>query len=94
MNNEKVRVLVADDNKDFCHILKDYLSSQEGIEVVGTAYDGKEAFEMVIETRPDVLLMDIVMPHLDGLGVLAKINKATMEKKPSTIIISAVGTTA
>lgn len=91
MNNEKVRVLVADDNKDFCHILKDYLSSQDDIDVVGVAYDGKEAFEMVIETRPDVLLMDIVMPQLDGLGVLAKINKATLEKKPSTIIISAVG---
>ena len=91
MNNEKVRVLVADDNKDFCNVLKDFLSSQEGIEVAGVAYDGKEAFDMVIETRPDVLLMDIVMPRIDGLGVLTKINKATLEKKPSTIIISAVG---
>ena len=58
----KIRVLIADDNKEFCNSLKSSLEVSGFIDVVGVAYDGKEAYEMVLETRPDVLLTDIIMP--------------------------------
>ncbi len=43
MNNENVRVLIADDNREFCRNLKDYFATVTGIDLVGVAYDGKEA---------------------------------------------------
>lgn len=88
----KVRVLLADDNKDFCNSLKSSLETSGFIDVVGVAYDGKEAYEMVLETRPDVLLTDIIMPYMDGLALLGKINSNTMlTKKPKAIVFSSMG---
>lgn len=88
----KVRVLLADDNKEFCNSLKSSLETAGFIDVVGVAYDGKEAYEMVLETRPDVLLTDIIMPYMDGLALLGKINSNTMlTKKPKTIVFSSMG---
>ena len=91
MNNEKVRVLVADDNREFCRNLKDYFATVDSIELVGVAYDGKEAYEMTILTKPDVVLMDVIMPHLDGFGALSKINNSSdIPKKPNVIVISSI----
>ena len=88
----KVRVLLADDNKEFCNSLKSSLETAGFIDVVGVAYDGKEAYEMVLETRPDVLLTDIIMPYMDGLALLGKINSNTMlSKKPKSIVFSSMG---
>ncbi len=88
---KSISVLLADDNKDFSDILGEYLSKQEDLNIVGTAKDGVEAIEMVCEKQPDVLVLDIIMPHLDGLGVLEKLSKLNMEKFPKVIILSAVG---
>jgi len=88
----KIRVLIADDNKEFCNSLKSSLEVSGFIDVVGVAYDGKEAYEMVLETRPDVLLTDIIMPYMDGLALLGKINSNNMlSKKPKTIVFSSMG---
>ncbi len=89
--SEKIRVLVADDNEEFASTLVNYLSNDEELEVVGMARDGKEAIDKILITKPDVALLDIIMPHLDGLGVLEKINDIEMEKKPMSIVLSAVG---
>ena len=91
MNKEKISVLIADDNKDFCSILSEYLSTQEDVDVVGIAKDGLEALDLIDEKSPDVLVLDIIMPHLDGLGVLEKINTSNLKKFPKTIVLSAVG---
>ncbi len=88
----KVRVLIADDNKEFCNSLKSSLETAGFIEIAGVAYDGKEAYEMVLETRPDILLTDIIMPYMDGLALLEKINSNTMlSKKPKSIVFSSMG---
>ena len=88
----KIRVLIADDNKEFCNSLKSSLEVSGFIEIAGVAYDGKEAYEMVLETRPDILLTDIIMPYMDGLALLSKINSNTMlSKKPKTIVFSSMG---
>ncbi|HHU30701.1 MAG TPA: sporulation transcription factor Spo0A [Firmicutes bacterium] len=84
-----LKVFVADDNREFSDLLVEYLEQQRDIEVVGKAYDGKEALDLIAENPPDVLLLDIIMPHLDGLGVLEKINE--MENKPKVIMLTAFG---
>ena len=67
---EKITVLIADDNQEFSTTLATYLKNQEDMVVVGRAKDGNEALDMVSRLMPDVLLLDVIMPHLDGIGVL------------------------
>jgi len=87
----KIRIIIADDNRDFCEILKEYISKEEDFEIVGTAKDGLEAINLISRTTPDVLILDIIMPHLDGLGVLEKLSTMKLEKFPKIIVLSAVG---
>lgn len=91
MEDSKISVLIADDNKEFCSILNDYLLNQKDIVVTGIAKDGREALELIVERKPDLVIIDIIMPHLDGLGVLEKLNTMQLEKVPRIIILSAVG---
>lgn len=91
MEDSKISVLIADDNKEFCSILNDYLLNQKDIVVTGIAKDGREALELIVERKPDLVILDIIMPHLDGLGVLEKLNTMSLEKMPRIIILSAVG---
>ncbi len=86
---EKISVLIADDNQEFSHTLTNYINSQEDMEVVGSAKDGNEAIDMINIKNPDVVLLDVIMPHLDGIGVLEKVR--TMTNKPICIMLSAVG---
>lgn len=88
---KKIQVLIADDNKEFGDILSEYLNGQNDIDIVGIARDGVEAYEMILEKTPDVAILDIIMPQMDGLGVLEKINLSTLVNKPLFIILSAVG---
>lgn len=87
---EKIRVIVADDNADFVSNAVTYLNKQEDIEIVATAKDGQEAFNKIIMNKPDVVLLDVIMPHLDGIGVLEKLNQSNIEM-PICIMLSAVG---
>ena len=89
--SEKIKILVSDDNQDFAKTLVSFLSKDEDLEIVGVARDGQEAYDKIIETKPDIALLDIIMPHLDGLGVLEKLNSSDLENKPMCIILSAVG---
>jgi len=91
--NEKITILIADDNADFVTTLVEHLGKENDMEVIGIARDGKEAYEKVLSSKPDVLLLDVIMPYLDGLGVLEKLNVLTMEKMPTCIMLSAVGQT-
>ena len=84
-------ILIADDNYDFAMTLMGYLEREEGMEIVGRAKDGTEAYQMILETNPDVVLLDMIMPHVDGLGVLERVNDSKMERKPLFIMLSAVG---
>ena len=88
---EKITILIADDNQDFSKTLSTYLESQEDMEVIGMAKDGNEAVEMIKNAIPDVVLLDVIMPHLDGLGVLENINGIKKDGKPLCIMLSAVG---
>lgn len=89
--NEKIKIVLADDNKDFCQVLKEYLSNEDDIEILGIAKDGIEALDLVKKTQPDLLVLDVIMPHLDGLGVIEKLNAMNLPKMPKIIVLSAVG---
>lgn len=91
MEQNSISVLIADDNKEFCNILNDYLLSQKDINVVATAKDGVEALKLIKEKNPDLVVLDIIMPHLDGLGVLERLNNMDLNPMPRIIVLSAVG---
>ena len=88
---DKITVLIADDNPDFANNLTSYIEKDEELEIIAIARDGKEAVEMILNTQPDVVLLDVIMPHLDGIGVLEQIGSAHIRKFPLCIMLSAVG---
>lgn len=89
--NDKMKVLIADDNYDFAQTLKSFLNNDEQINVVGIAKDGEDAIQEIKEKEPEVCLVDMIMPQVDGLGVLEKMSKTEVKKKPVFIMVSAVG---
>ena len=88
---EKTTILIADDNQEFAQTLAKYIQEQEDMEVIGIAKDGEEAIDMIANIMPDGALLDVIMPHLDGIGVLEKMNMIKCDKKPLCIMLSAVG---
>ena len=89
---EKLNIAIADDNERMVRLLGDIVRSDEELQVIGTAKDGVEAYELIKTAEPDVVLLDIVMPKMDGLGVMEKVNKdSTIKKHPAFIMISAIG---
>lgn len=87
-----IKVAIADDNENMVRMLTDLVSRDSELHVVGTAKNGEEACEIIREKEPDIVLLDIVMPKLDGLGVMDRMNRdKNMKKHPNFIIISAIG---
>ncbi|MDO4545888.1 MAG: sporulation transcription factor Spo0A [Bacillota bacterium] len=87
----RIKVGIADDNKEFCEMLVDYFGEKDDIELSFVAHDGIKTVENIKKMQPEILILDMVMPHLDGLGVLETINNLDMEKYPRTVVLSAVG---
>lgn len=86
-----IKVLIADDNREFCELLKEYVTSQEDLVLSGLAYNGLEALELIEQQKPDVLVLDVIMPHLDGIGVLEKISSGITAVRPKVIMLTAFG---
>ncbi|MBQ8619224.1 MAG: sporulation transcription factor Spo0A [Clostridia bacterium] len=88
---DKVRVVVADDNLQLQGMIVEYLGQQTGIEVVGAASNGVEAVRLVQEAAPDVLICDMIMPQMDGYGVLSQLSSMKLAKYPGVIALTALG---
>ncbi|NLW48348.1 MAG: sporulation transcription factor Spo0A [Firmicutes bacterium] len=84
-----LRLGIADDNLEFCMLLRDYFSEQPGFKIEIIAYNGQELIRALRQTKIDVLLLDMIMPEIDGLGVLKWLKEHPMIKKPKVIIFSA-----
>ena len=83
---EKLNVAIADDNERMVQLLDEIVTSDKDLQVVGTAKNGVEAYEIIKHKQPDVVLLDIVMPKLDGLALLEKVKKdKSIRKCPSFI---------
>ncbi len=89
---EQVNVAVADDNERILQMLVDILEGDSEINVVGKAKNGEEVYELIRSEEPDVVLLDIIMPKLDGLTVMEKVNKdSSLKKHPAFVVMSAIG---
>lgn len=90
MNEQRViRVLVAEDDPIQRALMYDALSAEEDIECCGLVSDGLQALKMLRETLPDVLLLDVVMPNMDGVDLLRILQEEPLEVTPKIIVISA-----
>ena len=87
----KLKVLIADDSREFCEILKEYFTSQDDFEVVGIANNGIDALEIMSKERPDIVMLDIIMPQLDGIGVLERLNDGADGSRPKIVMLTAFG---
>jgi two-component system, NarL family, response regulator LiaR len=81
---EAIRVLLVDDHAVVREGLRAFLELQDGLEVVGEAGDGEEAVALAEQLRPDVVLMDLVMPKLDGVGAMRELRR----RQPATRVIA------
>ena len=88
----KLNVAIADDNEKVLHLLKNVITEDKDLELVGQANNGEEIYQIIKSKKPDVVLLDIIMPKMDGLSVMERINNDDeIKNRPSFIIISAVG---
>lgn len=83
---KKLTVIIADGSEQLCQQIAAEVQQNENFTVVGLAYDGKQAKELVRQNRPDILVLDMMLPERDGIAVLRDING--MEKKPTVIATS------
>jgi DNA-binding NarL/FixJ family response regulator len=90
MGANRVSVVIADDQRLFAEALEAILSTDGRIAVVGRAADGREAVDLARRHRPDVVLMDIAMPVMDGIAA----TKAIREELPETSVIVLTGSAA
>lgn len=87
----KVKLLIVEDNVEFCDILQSYFGLCDDIFVCGIAHNGEDALIMIAEDEPDVVLLDIIMPKLDGISVLERLQSLSLPKAPRIIVESAIG---
>src|ERR671922_1643506 len=85
--NSPLRVLIADDNSLFVSALVGLLGAEESIEIVGRAADGEEAARLATELSPDVVLMDLSMPRLDGFEATERVRTSA----PRTAVVVLTG---
>jgi len=88
---QAINLIIADDNHNICQMLQNYFQGQNDINVVGVAYNGLEAMELIQTQEPDLIILDAVMPNLDGLGVLERLNARATMKRPKVIMLTAFG---
>ena len=85
-SNSSIRILIVDDHPVVCSGLTSMLSAQPGLEIIGSAASGEEALTIIRRNTPDLLLLDLRMPGMDGIGVLHALKK--VESAPRVIILT------
>ncbi|KIR01245.1 Stage 0 sporulation two-component response regulator (Spo0A) [Lachnospiraceae bacterium TWA4] len=85
-------IAIADDNERVLQMLSDRIKKEEGLNVIGKASNGKDIYEIICQKQPDLVITDLIMPKLDGLMLMDKVNKnSELKKHPQFIIMSAAG---
>ena len=85
---EIVKVLICDDDKRVRSEISSFFEDKKDIEVIGEAKDGSEALEIMEKGEPDAVLLDVIMPGLDGLAILKKIAERAQKKRPVVIMMT------
>lgn len=89
---EEIRVAIADDNERILDLLGEIVSNDKELKLVGKANNGEDVCNIIREKEPDVVLLDLIMPKMDGLSVMDTINHdKAIKKRPNFIVVTAVG---
>lgn len=87
--NDTIKIVIADDNYDFCDLLRDNFEKYDNLNVVGIAHDGFELISMSTEKRPNIIVTEALLPKRDGLAAIRQINKLNPQQKPAVFIVTA-----
>ena len=88
---EDIKVLLVDDNAELRHNMRETLSVQDGICVVGECSNGQEALDFLTRAEADVILLDIIMPQMDGYTFMEELSQRSINPQPHVIVLSALG---
>lgn len=86
-----MRIMLVDDNGDLRRGMRDYLARQEGMKVVAECPSGAEALEALGKVRVDVMVLDLIMPQMDGFALMEEIRRQQLANPPQIIVVSALG---
>ena len=88
----ELNIAIADDNPQTLGRLQEILEAETDFSVVGKAENGEDAYNMIVKTVPDVVLLDVIMPRMDGIAVMEKVRKNhTLKKTPAFIMVTDAG---
>ncbi len=88
----EINVAIADDNERILDLLGEMIEADKELKLVGKANNGEDAYALIKEKQPDVVLLDLIMPKMDGLSVMELVNSSReLQKHPDFIIITAIG---
>jgi len=88
--NDRIRLLIADDDRAYANIMRDYFNLLPEYEVCGCVYNGRDALHTIEEQKPDYVILDLAMPYYDGLFVTDGIDKMPLSQQPYVVILSAL----
>ncbi len=87
-----LNVAIGDDNERILEVLGEIINNDKDLTLVGKAKNGEDMYQIIKNKEPDVVLLDLIMPKMDGLSVMEEVNKNTKIKKhPHFIVVTAVG---
>jgi DNA-binding response OmpR family regulator len=89
---DKTTIVYAEDNRDISVLMDDYfkIDKRQDFEIIGFAYDGCQAVDMIADKCPDIVILDMKMPRMNGWEVLERVNAMKLAKRPLIIVLSAV----
>ncbi|MDD4792151.1 MAG: sporulation transcription factor Spo0A [Firmicutes bacterium] len=90
MSQSLIRLVMVDDNVDLVKVVSEFISTQPDMSMCGVAYNGSQAIEVIRNVAPDVILLDLIMPHLDGLGVIEYLGSTKLVPHPRVLVITAI----
>ena len=90
MEQTKIKIIIADDNKKICDMINDYLINEKDMDIIGIANNGVDALKLIQEKKPDLVILDMIMPQLDGLEVLTRLKTLDLDPMPHIVVLSAV----
>ena len=88
--NEDIKVLIADGNKEMSEKLSVFLAKQKEFVVQGTVDNGIDAIEKISENKPDIVILEMLLPKIDGIGVLKAVQNKKIEKRPIFLVLSSL----
>ncbi len=90
MEKEKYTTILADSNRDYLRLLTDFLDETDRFYIEDYAYDGRQAYELTMDKKPDLLIIDLIMPVYDGFAVLEELHKNGYNAKTKIVMMSAI----